>query len=79
MLIYKIFCSIITKQAYLATLGSHVASLLSCPGDSELAQKELWRVQSCLKEMESLSSESSFGDATTDAIVKLKTEVMSLR
>ena len=43
------------------------------------AQKELWRVQSCLKEMESLSSESSFGDATTDAIVKLKTEVMSLR
>jgi hypothetical protein len=29
--------------------------------------------------MESLSSESSFGDAGTDAIVKLKTELMSLR
>jgi hypothetical protein len=59
-----------------------VASLLNCQSDSDLAQKELWRVQNCLKEMESLSSEASstFGtDGTTDAIVKLKTEVMSLR
>ena len=74
-----IFLLLFLIQAYLATLGNHVASLLKCQTDSDQAQKELWRVQNCLKEMESLSSESSLGDATTDTIVKLKTELMSLR
>jgi hypothetical protein len=60
-------------------LRGHVASLLKCQNDSDLTQKELWRVQNCLKEMESLSSEPTFGDASTNAVVKLKTEVMALR
>jgi hypothetical protein len=66
-------------QAYLTALGGHVASLLKSQNNSDLTQKELWQVQNCLKEMESLSSDSSLGDASTNAVVKLKTEVMALR